>query len=62
MLPYSVKQNMKKPKKHEKSKAKVIYGSAMAESEVASIAADVSLVAFGVNKLCSEDSMKIFLK
>ena len=50
-----------KSKKYDNSKTKVIYGSAKADSDAASLAADVSRVAFGVNKECSRDSMKTYL-
>ena len=48
-------------KKSEKSTDKVIYGSSKSVTEGASLAGDVTLVAFGVNKECSQDAMKAFL-
>ena len=48
-------------KRNEKPKVKVIYGNAKTESESTNLAADVTLVAFGVNKKCGKDSMKTFL-
>ena len=50
-----------KSKKDDNPKSKVIFGSAKVDSEAANIAADVSLVVFGVNKEFSRDSMKTFL-
>ena len=46
---------------NEKVKTKVIYGSATPDTEQVNLAADVSLVAFNVNKECSKDHMKTFL-
>ena len=45
----------------EKAKTKVIYGSAKPDTAEVNLAADVSLVAFNVNKTCSKEHMKTFL-
>ena len=50
-----------KKEKVTKTKTKVIYGSGKSEREEVSLAADVTLVAFNVNKNCDKDSMKTFL-
>ena len=51
----------KKEAESKRVKTKVIYGSAKPDTEQVNLAADVSLVAFNVNKECSKDSMKTFL-
>ena len=50
-----------KEAKNDKVKTKVIYGSAKPNTEEVNLAADVSLVAFNVNKTCNKDHMKTFL-
>ena len=51
----------KKETNNEKVKDKVIYGSAKPDAEQVNLAADVSLVAFNVNKECSKEHMRNFL-
>ena len=48
-------------KKSDKPKMKVIYGSSKSEVEGDSMAADISLVAFNINKTCSKEAMKTFI-
>ena len=50
-----------KDARNDKAKTKVIYGSAKPDTEEVNLAADVSLVAFNVNKTCSKDHMRTFL-
>ena len=49
-------------KKKVPEKSKVIYGSSKPEVNAESIAGDVSVVAFGVNKKCSKEIMTKFLE
>ena len=62
MLSESKSRSMKdKEVKADKAKTKVIYGSAKPVTEEINLAADVSLVAFNVNKNCTKEHMKTFL-
>ena len=49
-------------KKKAPEKSKVIYGSSKSEESEQNFAGDVAVVAFGVNKNCSTEAMKVFLE